>query len=724
MTAARQSSQVEPRAAVIYDAFMSYSHAADGLLAPRLQAGLQRFAKPWWRRRALRIFRDEASLSANPHLWSSITEALDESGWFVVLLSPDAAASPWVNREVEYWLADRDPSRIIPVLTEGDLLWKDGEIVSDAAPPALRRAFSQEPRWVDLRFARSDEQLDLKNPQFSAAVADIASAVRGVPKDELASEEVRQHRRTVRTAWAAAASLFALAVFATGAAFLALDRQAEAESQTARAEQEAARAEDERLRAEEQAEIARTNEELARVSESQALDLAAVVEARRLIATSSNVLSEDPELSLLLGLVATEGIPAHATAVKAEAAIALTEALEQHRLLKRFTASPEGNVGVISPDGTTIYHAPENGLTLTATDVATGDTLWARTLESDTGIWDVEVSPSGTQVALRLGLFVFAESGELSTPSRLVILDSGNGDPVLDIQPGDCPLVNSWHEEFSPDGRLFSVYTGTSGCRNDGSADWVAIYDTESWSEMTRIAASPGRPPLAQDVQAFAASDGLDEVAFSAANRILISGFYAESAVRSFPDLGLVRRIGPTWLMAISPDGSRFVYVPVNNRHTRTSDPVLADTSSQLAVLTLDEGSPNALDNPVSFSPDGKKIAVSTDTYDYVFLTEADDTFGGTVYGSRLFRMADDGDGNQHSWTADSSRLLTMSHDPSLLLWDVDLVPSVHLQGLMGLDYKGLVALARERITRGFTKGECTIHAVDPCPTLEEIRRG
>jgi hypothetical protein len=60
-----------------YDGFISYSHAADDLLAPRLQAGLQRFAKPWWKRRAVRMFRDESSLAANPHLWSSITEALD-----------------------------------------------------------------------------------------------------------------------------------------------------------------------------------------------------------------------------------------------------------------------------------------------------------------------------------------------------------------------------------------------------------------------------------------------------------------------------------------------------------------------------------------------------------------------------------------------------------------------------------------------------------------------
>jgi hypothetical protein len=41
-----------------YDAFISYSHALDGALAPALQTGLERFAKPWYRPRALRVFRD------------------------------------------------------------------------------------------------------------------------------------------------------------------------------------------------------------------------------------------------------------------------------------------------------------------------------------------------------------------------------------------------------------------------------------------------------------------------------------------------------------------------------------------------------------------------------------------------------------------------------------------------------------------------------------------
>ena len=48
----------------VYDGFISYSHAADDQLAPRLQSALQRFARPWWKRRAVRIFGDQSSLFA------------------------------------------------------------------------------------------------------------------------------------------------------------------------------------------------------------------------------------------------------------------------------------------------------------------------------------------------------------------------------------------------------------------------------------------------------------------------------------------------------------------------------------------------------------------------------------------------------------------------------------------------------------------------------------
>ena len=51
-----------------YSVFISYNRAVDGKLAPKLQGALQSFARPWNGLRALRVFRDDANLSANPGL--------------------------------------------------------------------------------------------------------------------------------------------------------------------------------------------------------------------------------------------------------------------------------------------------------------------------------------------------------------------------------------------------------------------------------------------------------------------------------------------------------------------------------------------------------------------------------------------------------------------------------------------------------------------------------
>jgi hypothetical protein len=72
-----------------YDAFISYSHAKDKPVANALQSVVQKLGKPWYRRRALRVFRDDASLSATPHLWPSIEEALGRSRFLILLASPE-----------------------------------------------------------------------------------------------------------------------------------------------------------------------------------------------------------------------------------------------------------------------------------------------------------------------------------------------------------------------------------------------------------------------------------------------------------------------------------------------------------------------------------------------------------------------------------------------------------------------------------------------------------
>src|SRR5688572_1923582 len=87
-----------------FAAFLSYSREQDAELAAALQQGLQGFAKPWYRRRRIRVFRDDATLGANAALWESIQEALAVSEFFVLLASPGTGSSTWVAREVGYWL--------------------------------------------------------------------------------------------------------------------------------------------------------------------------------------------------------------------------------------------------------------------------------------------------------------------------------------------------------------------------------------------------------------------------------------------------------------------------------------------------------------------------------------------------------------------------------------------------------------------------------------------
>ena len=154
-----------------YAAFISYNRAVDGMLAPALAEGLQLFAKPWYRRRALRVFRDDYSLSANPSLWSSLREGLDGSEFFILLASPEAANSEWVEREVAYWRSIKPAANLLIAVTDGDLAWnaQDGDFDREKTtclPPSVYGAFRDEPRWTDLRKVRAEKDLSLRIPAF------------------------------------------------------------------------------------------------------------------------------------------------------------------------------------------------------------------------------------------------------------------------------------------------------------------------------------------------------------------------------------------------------------------------------------------------------------------------------------------------------------------------------------------------------------------------------
>jgi WD40 repeat protein len=192
------SSEISQR--LLFDGFISYSHAADGQLAPSLQVGLERIARPWYRLRALRLFRDETNLSANPNLWHSIENSLAKSRQFILLASEESAKSKWVAKEIDWWLRHRNANTLLIVVTNGEIEWDDARncfdpLKSKAIPPALYSAFSSEPFFVDLRWARNPVDLSQNSVRLRSALLDIAATLRGVSKDEIDGEAVRTLRR-------------------------------------------------------------------------------------------------------------------------------------------------------------------------------------------------------------------------------------------------------------------------------------------------------------------------------------------------------------------------------------------------------------------------------------------------------------------------------------------------------------------------------------------------
>src|SRR5271154_166847 len=170
-----------------YDAFISYSHAKDKPIAAALQSAIQKLGKPWYRRRAL----------------DTLLIGLTDGG-----LVWDNSAGDFFGRET------------VPL------------------PDVLAKRFPSEPKWVDLRPYRegADRTANKRDAKFTELAADFAAAIRGMPKEDLLSQEVRQQRRALTLAWSAAGLLLVLAGLAGWQWKAAVEQRQIAQTQRDRAE--------------------------------------------------------------------------------------------------------------------------------------------------------------------------------------------------------------------------------------------------------------------------------------------------------------------------------------------------------------------------------------------------------------------------------------------------------------------------------------------------------
>jgi len=202
-----------------YAAFISYS-SKDAAFAKRLHRTLETYGIPsslgrfdilgrgGKPNRIYPVFRDREELPAG-ELAARIQEALSDSRSMIVVCSPSAAASPWVEREIEAFLALGRKDRVFAIIADNAPLVDEtgADATSQCFPPALRGGLADpnafEPIAADARAVKDG---------FRNAWLKLVAGMIGVNAGALQDRDRRRRRRAlVQNALIAAAAVTAMA---------------------------------------------------------------------------------------------------------------------------------------------------------------------------------------------------------------------------------------------------------------------------------------------------------------------------------------------------------------------------------------------------------------------------------------------------------------------------------------------------------------------------------
>ncbi len=201
-----------------YAAFISYSHR-DRDAAQWLHRAIETYRPPPGvvprsDLSGLRpIFLDRAELPTSADLAASVREALSASRFLIVVCSPAAAQSPWVNEEIRYFKSLGREEHVLALVVAGEPARAAGD-PDDCLPPALRYRIGQdgaitqtagaEPLAADIRPGADERR---------TALLKIVAGMLHVPLDTLVRRDsARRQRRLLQFAAAALAGCLAFAV--------------------------------------------------------------------------------------------------------------------------------------------------------------------------------------------------------------------------------------------------------------------------------------------------------------------------------------------------------------------------------------------------------------------------------------------------------------------------------------------------------------------------------
>jgi len=453
-----------------YHAFISYSHA-DEKWGSWLHRSLETYRTPKALigkatnrgepvpERVFPIFRDREELPTSSDLGATISNALEEARYLIVICSPASARSRWVNEEIKSFKKLGRSNRILALIVEGEPNAAEGKSGVDADqecfPQALKHPLGtdgeldlselSEPIAADVRPGK-----DGKNDGLLKLLAGLL----GVNFDDLKRRDEIRRRKRQRALLATAGAL--TLVFAFLAALATWQWQ----------------------------ESVRRGHEIRRgmaasdIEHALSLDPTRAAEAARLEARALRLDPDTPygKLALWNQLASRRWLTAESLPVNTAAPVAELVTFQNEDSLATMTTKgsvafhtrgASKVVGVLAPasalaaQGETLYVGDSSG-SVNAHETPSTERLWtSRPLESRITI--LEPTPDGTAL-LVVG----------STPS-LLILDPSNGSVLHTISLPEHPSRIIVH----PTEPIAAALMRNSGCylvRTDLQSDAVAVW--------------------------------------------------------------------------------------------------------------------------------------------------------------------------------------------------------------------------------------------------------
>jgi hypothetical protein len=220
-----------------YRAFISYSHSDDGV-ARWLHRKLDSYVVPSSLvgkstpmgavpPRLFPVFLDREEIPTSADLGGTIRKALEHSQCLIVICSPKAAQSRWVDAEIRGFKEMHGESRIIGLIVAGEPNASDNPTSAEQEcfPPSLRFRMGQEGQLTDERTEPIAADIRPGHDTRAIAFQRLLAGVLGVDFDTVRGrEKIRRRRRLLVTGIVSASLLVVMVVLS---AMLIRSRQQE-----------------------------------------------------------------------------------------------------------------------------------------------------------------------------------------------------------------------------------------------------------------------------------------------------------------------------------------------------------------------------------------------------------------------------------------------------------------------------------------------------------------